>query len=918
MKYLNKVLAAVMIVLLPVSYTHASSSGRTGASQGIACNACHNGGVIPTVVLTGPSTVALGSTNTYTLTMSGGQQITGGLDVSASGGTLLATQPSTIVKNGELTQLRPFNADANGQITWTFNWQAPSVDADVVLYAAVLSSNGNFSTIGDAGATTTLTITVGAGGGGGQPVETGESLYIANCQTCHGAPPGPKAGRTAAQIQAAINANTGNMGSLSGLTAAQVQMIADFLGGQPQAPVAVPGGPYNGEVNIPVAFDGSGSTDPDGTIVSYDWDFGDGTTGTGATPTHTYVAQGNFTVTLTVTDNSGMTGSASITANIGLPPVIYDGVALYGTNCSGCHGPLATSTKRGRTAAQIQTAINNNTGTMGSLSGLLAEEVLAIADALSGISPIPVANPGGSYTGIINTAVQFDGSGSTDADGTIVSYDWDFGDGTFGIGVSPSHIYTVAGTYTVSLTVTDNSGNTNTATTTAIIGTDTQPPVLDGLALYAANCAGCHGAAPGTKAGRTAAQIQTAINGVASMSGLTGLSAAEVQAIADAISTGGGGGNPTDGKGLYDSFCASCHGPEGKGGTEEAVVGSSANSIQSAINGETAMQYLGSLLSAEEIAKIADYLNGGSGGGGGDTITVTKKSQYDAYCAACHGPEGRGGTEEGVRGASTSKIKSAISGERAMNYLSTLSDQIVGAISDYLNGDNTGTIEIPAPPTGGGGTPEGQALYAANCAGCHGAAPGTKAGRTAAQIQAAINGVSAMSGLSGLTAAEVQLIADAIAPTGGGGGGGGSTDGTALYNSNCAGCHGTAPGTKAGRTAAQIQAAINSVSAMSGLTGLTAAEVQAIADAINTGVVVPTDGKGLYDAYCASCHGAEGRGGTEEGVRGASARSIRSAISEKRAMRYLGSLLDSTQIDKIANYLNGSSGSEYTRSRDDD
>lgn len=58
-------------------------------------------------------------------------------------------------------------------------------------------------------------------------------------------------------------------------------------------------------------FDGSSSSDSDGSIVSYDWDFGDGSTATGVAPNHTYAAAGDFTVTLTVTDNEGATDIAS-------------------------------------------------------------------------------------------------------------------------------------------------------------------------------------------------------------------------------------------------------------------------------------------------------------------------------------------------------------------------------------------------------------------------------------------------------------------------------------------------------------------------------------------------------------------------------------------------------------------------------
>ena len=65
------------------------------------------------------------------------------------------------------------------------------------------------------------------------------------------------------------------------------------------------------------AFDGTGSSDADGTIASYAWDFGDGTTdNTTATPSHTYSAEGNYTVTLTVTDNRGgmSTSQQTVTA----------------------------------------------------------------------------------------------------------------------------------------------------------------------------------------------------------------------------------------------------------------------------------------------------------------------------------------------------------------------------------------------------------------------------------------------------------------------------------------------------------------------------------------------------------------------------------------------------------------------------
>ena len=66
-----------------------------------------------------------------------------------------------------------------------------------------------------------------------------------------------------------------------------------------------------------VAFSGSTSTDIDGTVASYSWNFGDSTTGTGATPSHTYATAGLYTVVLMVTDNAGATGTISHVVSAG-------------------------------------------------------------------------------------------------------------------------------------------------------------------------------------------------------------------------------------------------------------------------------------------------------------------------------------------------------------------------------------------------------------------------------------------------------------------------------------------------------------------------------------------------------------------------------------------------------------------------
>jgi PKD repeat protein len=79
--------------------------------------------------------------------------------------------------------------------------------------------------------------------------------------------------------------------------------------------------PSSGAVPLPVAFDASGSNDPDGTTLTYAWKFGDGTTGTGKTPAHTYQQPGRYTVELTVTDASGATGTTTRTVSAGVPVV---------------------------------------------------------------------------------------------------------------------------------------------------------------------------------------------------------------------------------------------------------------------------------------------------------------------------------------------------------------------------------------------------------------------------------------------------------------------------------------------------------------------------------------------------------------------------------------------------------------------
>jgi len=180
-----------------------------------------------------------------------------------------------------------------------------------------------------------------------------------------------------------------------GLVDADAALNYTFIPNDP--PVADAGGPYTGTEDEPITFDGSGSSDPDEDPLTYEWDFGDGNTGTGMSPSHTYTAGGTYTVTLVV--NDGKVDS----------------------------DPSTTST----TTADI------------------AER-----------NDAPVADAGPDQTALVDEVVTFAASGSYDIDDGISAYDWDFGDGTSGTGVTTTHVYLISGIYTVKLTVTDYAGAT--------------------------------------------------------------------------------------------------------------------------------------------------------------------------------------------------------------------------------------------------------------------------------------------------------------------------------------------------------------------------------------------------------------------------------------------------------------------------
>ncbi|WP_256792263.1 PKD domain-containing protein [Terrabacter sp. Ter38] len=162
--------------------------------------------------------------------------------------------------------------------------------------------------------------------------------------------------------------------------------------------------------NLVATFDATASSDPDGTVTGYAWDFGDTGSGTGSRPTHTYGSAGSYPVKLTVTDDQGATNSVTKTVTVTAPPV-----------------------NQPPTAAFTATAAN--------------------------------------------LVATFDATASSDPDGTVTGYAWDFGDTGSGTGSRPTHTYGSAGSYPVKLTVTDDQGATNSVTKTVTVTAPPEAPI---------------------------------------------------------------------------------------------------------------------------------------------------------------------------------------------------------------------------------------------------------------------------------------------------------------------------------------------------------------------------------------------------------------------------------------------------------
>jgi PKD repeat protein len=243
--------------------------------------------------------------------------------------------------------------------------------------------------------------------------------------------------------------------------------------------------PASGPLPLTVTFNASASTDPDGQILGYSWSFGDDSMGSGVATQHVFRIQKRCKITLTVTDNYGAAGTAigwvdvlepnrppvarfTHAPTIGYTPLT---VTFAGSSSSDSDGRIVSykwdfadgktasgsATKHVFTLKKLHPVVLTVTDDDGATDTATGYVRVLNRVPTAKISFYPVS-------GLYPLSVAFNAGGSVDLDGKIASYHWDYGDGSAGLGVSPTHLYQKQGRYRITLTVTDDNGAAAKAT----------------------------------------------------------------------------------------------------------------------------------------------------------------------------------------------------------------------------------------------------------------------------------------------------------------------------------------------------------------------------------------------------------------------------------------------------------------------
>jgi len=311
------------------------------------------------------------------------------------------------------------------------------------------------------------------------------------------APPPMPAGNSTAQTVSVRAIPIGTDAAASNGQSVDIRLMPTGViqppSGAPTAAFTFSPQPVN--VGVPTIFDASASQPGTNAtqISTYDWNFGDGQTGSGKSVTHAFVSGGSFNVTLTVTNDRGLQASTAQLVSVGTAdPFTGDWVISPLNPVVGL--PILfnadlVQTSAGHQVTQFNWTFGDGSGGTGFQTQHTYTQpgtynvILSVVDDLGRKKVFPAKSitvgtggptvviaftPSAPKTPPVNVA--FNSSGTTTSNGaTIVSYQWDFGDGGTSASPNPGHTYNSAATFTVTLTVTDSLGRVGRGTTTVTV-----------------------------------------------------------------------------------------------------------------------------------------------------------------------------------------------------------------------------------------------------------------------------------------------------------------------------------------------------------------------------------------------------------------------------------------------------------------